>query len=352
MSDVAEGCTAEHWSVPLIRRRLEGGLQPYLEPIFVRERYARFQKKVDPFFSRLLRGLDEPALARAFVTHWTLGQTLATQLRFWLEAAIIDCLVHQALELGRGITHVWCPAFAQDSPVPIHELGESHRERMTMNRPVPVLVQRSALREIDLIVGAEELDGGLSALLALGVEEGEATEMLEHRDADHLRRVAAALDGPPLKAVRIRCNLVVIEPARRDSEASVYAVRYVNPNVMRSPAARKQERANLLRIVAWLAQEKAFRHAGEFDVRVAELLPPREASSFWDREAQYFTARTSASSEQLWHFLGIPPDCVMLAIEQASGALRASLRAALLEAAPEVRPGDRVDRRAELNERP
>lgn len=48
-------------------------------PRFLEDRYAEFQRKNDPIYGELLDGMGDEALAKTFVSYWTIAQTLATR---------------------------------------------------------------------------------------------------------------------------------------------------------------------------------------------------------------------------------------------------------------------------------
>src|SRR5262245_56526234 len=91
-------CTPEHlqqeygWAIKIIRERFAVGLEAICAKEFLDERYQEFQRKNDPIYAELLDGMEDEALAKTFVSYWTIGQTMATQSRFWLEAAIAEII--------------------------------------------------------------------------------------------------------------------------------------------------------------------------------------------------------------------------------------------------------------------
>src|SRR5580700_2881970 len=83
------------WAVEIIRKHFSTGLAQICDARFLDRRYKRFVMKNDPIYAELLRGMDNEALAKTFVSYWTIAHTLATQSRFWLEDAVTDILLHQ-----------------------------------------------------------------------------------------------------------------------------------------------------------------------------------------------------------------------------------------------------------------
>ncbi len=94
-----------------------------------------------------------------------------------------------------------------------------------------------------------------------------------NKDREHLRRIAEAVGGRAISDVAIKCNLLVIEPDKKDGKPHVFAFRFINPKTISKHAERKQERVNLLRLYAYLVQEKLFREPAALQVCVAELVP-------------------------------------------------------------------------------
>ena len=95
---------------------------------------------------------------------------------------------------------------------------------------------------------------------------------------------------------------------------------------------------NLLRLYAYLVQEKVFREPPTIRVAVAELLP-RDTGGFdaYDYYPHYFSTETYWSSEQLWELIGVPFDVVTQAIQNVAKEFRERLIGGLRELLPEAK---------------
>lgn len=249
------------WAIEIIRKRFAAGLESICTKEFLDERYVEFQRKHDPIYAELLDGMEDEALAKTFVSYWTIGQTIATQSRFWLEAAIAEIIIFQVKRRDRPATHVYSQAMLGqkyfERRVPIAEIGELELERLTERSPWRTDVQQSALREIDLLVGEQEREPPpLREGMTPRHWSSESNVMAMSKDRDHLARIAASLKGPPATETPMQCNLLVIEPHKLDGNIHAWGIRFINPKTISQHAARKQERVNLLRLYALLVQEK------------------------------------------------------------------------------------------------
>ena len=146
------------------------------------------------------------------------------------------------------------------------------------------------------------------------------------------------MKGADASEVPLQCNLLVVEPDRLDKKPHALALRFVNPKTIASHAQRKQERVNLLRLYAYLVQEKVFREPPTIRVTVAELLS-RETSGFeeYDYYPDYFSSETYWSSDKLWDFIGVPFDVVTEAIQGVAKEFRERLIHGLRELLPEAK---------------
>jgi hypothetical protein len=331
------------WAIEIIRKRFTDGIQRLCEPRFLAERFREFHAREDPIYAHLVGGMRDEGLARAFVSYWMVGQTLATQSRFWLEAAIAEIVLHQAQSLGRPATHVYTHSmlrrgYLQKNTL-VADIGEYEREHLTDRRPWRARIQESALRLIDEMVGVQErervdtrdplrprawqqLKGGMTA----------------EQDENHLARVAAEIKGPPAAEVVLHCSLLVVEPDRRDGRTHAHAVRLVNPKTIASHPARKQERVNLLRLYALLVQEKILRESSSIHVCVAELIPRTVRFATSDPYPDYFSLLTHWPSERLWKFIDVPFEVLQEGLIDASRELRGQLKRSLRQLLPRRSP--------------
>lgn len=325
------------WAVKIIQQHFSRGLASLCTADFLGKRYSQFKSKADPIYSILVGGMQDEALARTFVSYWTVGQTLATQSRFWLENAITEIVITRARAQGRNDIRVYSQALLAKGYMAmgqtVEEMGERWREELTSRRPWRVNLQRTALRAIDQMVGEHE-----RKLRRLPFETDPADELMEgaapNDDQAYLVRVVKSLEGPPPSRVTLQCSLLVIEPDRLDQKPHAWGIRYVNPKTLATHSTRKQERVNLLRLYAYLAQEKILRDPTQIVVCVADLLP-RSVNEFGlDRTPEYFSQHTHWSPDRLWDFIGVPYDVVTLAIADVALEFRERLSTALASLLP------------------
>jgi len=333
----------EHlWAVEIIRRHFAAGLSEITDAAFLSKRFKEFQKRNDPIYVKLLDGMDDSALAKTFVSYWMIGQTMATQSRFWLEDAIAEIIIHQAISKNRPVTHVYSAAmlgqnmFAQRTS--IADLGENWREQSWDRSPWRAAVQQSALREIDILVGEQEREPvpERSPFVPRTFTSETNTKAIA-KDKEHLKRIVAALTGPPPSETKLQCNLLVIEPDRPGTEVHAWGIRFINPKSITSHSTRKQERVNLLRLYALLVQEKIMRQPESICVCLAELVPRKRQREMLDYYPDYFSAETFWSSQRLWEFIGVPFGVVSLAIRDEAKAFREKLNDGLRTLLPAVR---------------
>lgn len=322
-------------AIEIVQRHFSTGLAELCDPRFLAKRYSEFLSRDDPIYVELLQGMQDEPLAKTFVSYWTIAQTLATKSRFWLEDAVAEIIICQNKRFGRCATHVYSQKMLGhgycERNVAIAELGERELEHLSDRKPWRPPMKENALREVDIVVGEQER-------VRVDVEQrrkpfqrrtwdeaqnGKATE----QDKKLLARIAAAVGGRAISDVAIQCNLLVIEPERKDGKPHVFAFRFINTKTISSHAQRKQERVNVLRLYAYLVQEKLFREPGAIQVCVAELLPRLESDfEQYDYYPDYFSPHTYWNSDQLWKFIGVPFDVVSQAIKNVAQDFRDQLK--------------------------
>lgn len=228
-------------------------------------------------YAELLDGMDDESLAKTFVSYWTIGQTIATQSRFWLEDAIVEIILFQVKHLNRPATYVYSQAmlgkkYFEDRRT-IAEIGEIAPEHLTERSPWRASVQESALQAIDILVGEQEREP-LPARKPLHMRQwsNESNAKATSTDQNQLARIASSLKGPPATETAMQCNLLVIEPDKLDGKVHAWGIRFINPKTISQHSARKQERVNILRLYALLVQEKIMRLPESICVCLAELL--------------------------------------------------------------------------------
>jgi len=345
--------------VEVFKRHLSDGLAELSDPEFLQQRYREFQAKHDPVYPELLKGMGDEALAKTFVSYWTIAHTLATRSRFWIEEAIADVLIRRTKRAGRDHWLIYSQSMLGrgwlDRSIKVAHIGELQKEHLSERRPWRVQLQRRALTEIDVLVGEQERERireepqtaqDLTVPRRAWLRKDPA---LVDKDRTQMTRVAASIGGPPVSAVTLQCNLLVIEPNKRDERVHAWAFRFVNPKAISAHATRKQERVNLLRLYAWLVQEKVLRNPAQIEVGVAELYPRYSDFEDRDRYPDYFSSLTYWSCDQLWQFLGMPFDVVTVALrdvaatfrDQLIGGLRGLLPDADEDGSREIRTGGR-----------
>jgi len=322
------------WAIEIVRQRFSEGLSQLCDPRFLKRRYRAFQEKNDPIYSELLKGMQDVPLETTFVSYWTIAHTLATQSRFWLENAIADILIHKAKQEGRNGLKVYTFDMLKsgylERGVTVADLGEGRREQLSSRTPWRVLLQRKALSTVDLIVGEQERERA--------AEDGKWFEGWQYesaeKDLENLRTIAHSLPGPPSSEVTLQCNLLVIEPDRADKQPHAWGFRFVNRKTLSSHPTRKQERVNLLRLYAYLTQEKILRDPRQIHVYVAELFPRSSRFGARDRYPGYFSPQTYWSSNQLWEFIGVPFNVVTFALRDVAKEFRQQLVKGLRDLLP------------------
>jgi len=326
------------WAIELVRREFQRGLEEICANDFLKARYREFELKHDPIYAELLSSMEDRPLAETFVSYWMIAQTLATRSRFWLEFSIAEMLIHQARETRNLGRCVYSQAMLSNGwlnrQVSVAEMGEERREHMTDRRPWRVRVQSSALQVIDLLVGEQERERverkrAEPQLSFVRDWQRQASPQIAAKDRRQLAKIAHSFQGPPVQEVTLQCNLLVIEPSRMDAQPHAWAVRFINPKTISSHAARKQERVNLLRLYAFLVQEKILRDPKQIEVCVAELLPSYSGFEDRDRYPDYFSSETYWTTCRFWDFVGVPFEVVTCAIQDVAKEFRDRLRSGL-----------------------
>jgi hypothetical protein len=334
-------------AVGIVQKHFSDGLAELCDPQFLAKRYSEFLLRDDPIYVGLLHGMEDEALAKTFVSYWTIAQTLATKSRFWLEDAVAEIITSQVKTFGRNATHVYSQKMLGDGywerNAGVADLGENYMEHLTDRRPWRPPMKENALKEVDVLVGEQERERVSIAQRRRPFQrrtwdesqDGEATS----KDREQLKRIAAAVGGRAISDVAVHCNLLVIEPDRKNDKPYVCAFRFINPKTISSHAQRKQERVNLLRLYAYLVQEKLFREPAAIQICVAELLP-RMGSEFeqYDYYPDYFSPHTYWNSDQLWQFIGVPFDVVSQAIKNVAQDFREQLKNGLRFLLPGSQP--------------
>lgn len=123
----------------------------------------------------------------------------------------------------------------------------------------------------------------------------------------------------PAELATLQCNLLVVNPQPR----GVWAFRYVNDRVLK-PAQARREKVNILRLFAWLSQEKILRRPQQMMAVIADLLPRWNLYPA-DQGPELFSSITWWSHDRLWEFIGVPFGVVDIAIDEVGKGLRGEL---------------------------
>jgi hypothetical protein len=198
------------------------------------------------------------------------------------------------------------------------DVGENWREEVHGRGGWHPPIQERALEEIDRIVGEEErrfeaIPGGHSP-----------NSLTQPEDEAALARAANAVGGS-LRPISVRCNLLFIEPEDPDKKPQAWAIRYINPTTFNQAATIRAERVNVLRLRAYLAQEKPFRTPGKIRVVAADLVP-RALGDESGRVNAHFSPLTRWTGTRLWDFLEIPFAAVTAGIREAGATITEQLR--------------------------
>ncbi len=327
------------WIRDIFYKHFSRGLSEICDTDFLKERYDAFIKKENPIYLELLNGMKDESLSKTFVSYWTIAQTLATRSRFWIEDAIAEVLIRLAKQNEKNDLLIYSQSMLSDGwrekGISIADIGEEQLEHLSGRRPWRVSMQKRTLETIDVIVGEQEREWVTREVVSKRQWAKIGNNEIMKNDQKCLERVAKSLSGPPVSEITLQCNLLVIEPNLSDSKPHAWAFRFINAKTISSHPSRKQERVNLLRLYAYIVQEKILRNSSQMNVYVAELLHRKDSSyEGYDRYPDYFSCLTYWSSEKLWDFIGVPFELVTEAIQIVSEEFRKQLIAGLRNLLP------------------
>ena len=148
------------WAIAIVKRHFESGLEAISDGGFLDQRYVEFKHRDDPIYAGLLGGMGDDPLARTFVSYWVIAQTIATQSRFWLEAAVAEIVAYQAQQGWRPAARIYShDRPAQRSQTALHAgdlFGDSRSACFTGGLPGEAHLPRNVLRLINVLVGEQE----------------------------------------------------------------------------------------------------------------------------------------------------------------------------------------------------
>lgn len=149
------------WATQIIQRWFTRGIQQQFDTKRLEKTYEQFQRAKDPIYHALLQGMGDIPLARAFVSYWKSGQALATSSRFWMEHALVEILVHQALQHHDCNVQLYTNAMLRSGMLttakPVRELGMAGVFEHQAPRGVwEVQINTALLDKVDELVAQQE----------------------------------------------------------------------------------------------------------------------------------------------------------------------------------------------------
>jgi hypothetical protein len=319
------------WAIEIVHEQFAKGIGRLCEQRFLDQRYKNFLERKDPIYGVLLAGMGDDKLAKTFVSYWTIGQSLATQSRFWLQSALARMVARQVIELNRERTEVYTTAMLAkgrlDERRTVYSLGETEFEHMTPGARWMVPIKTSILDEAARIVEEQErVPPDEKPPPSPRIHRMDTREDAEDADSKAIQRIAKSTgESSETAQTALGCNLLVVDPDKVKNTGSVYALRYINPRMLSNHAQRRQERLNLLRLYGYLVQERIFESPTVIRVKVAELLPRYSNFTSLDHYPDYFTPKAYLTYDKLWQFVGVPFDVVTVAIGTAAKELKGEL---------------------------
>ncbi len=308
------------WAVEIVQRRFAKELERYCSPEFVHERYSKFIRDRDPILHPLVLGMEDVPLQAAYVSFFSIYQTLATQNRFWLEAAIAEILVHQAREFGHSATEVFTQNMLAEGNgyvrgKSVADVGDAELEHVVGKKEWLVTLKN------EILVTAKDLVDDYDRKFdrgAVKLKEPELSRLgreLIDVDQKQMQKMRQSVRGQETPSHKLYCDLLVVGPDLLDGEVRVRAFRLVNPKTFEERAKRKEERLNLLRLMGYLVQEEILRSPETIEVKIAEIVP-RRSSSRGILGFPYFTHRSYWTAEDFWsHYIKVPFDVIEWAIQ-------------------------------------
>ncbi len=329
----------------IVRGFFSTGLEGICNERFLRQRYQDFLRRDDPVYATLLVNMNDLQLANTFVSYWMIGQTLAVKSRTWLEDAVYEIVRSQVTKFGKSVSNAYTQTMLSNgyllAPKLIADIGENETEHLRKNSSWEVPIKRKALQEAALIVDEQERRvmqrAATNKPFQARVFTDEGNKEERANDLAYLKRIETAITGMESEIQRLQCSLLVVEPASGGDKPTVTAYRFINPKTISTHAKRKEERVNLLRLHAYLCQEKIFREPHTIKVYVAELLPRQTSLSVAQHQyPDYFSTETYLTSEKFWTRLGVP----FTAVKAAIAAVAVEFREKLISGFRDLLPTD------------
>ncbi len=308
------------WAVDIVQKRFAKELERYCSAEFVHDRYSKFIKEHDPILYPLVLGMENVPLQAAYVSFFSIYQTIATQNRFWLEAVIAEILVHQTREFGRSATEV----FTQNMLVEnngyvrgktVADIGEAELEHVVGKKEWFVTLKNEILVTAKDLVDDYDRRFDRGAMKLKEPELSRRERELIDVDQKEMQKMRQSVRGQKTPSHKLYCDLLVVGPDLLDGEVKVRGFRLVNPKTFGERATRKEERLNLLRLMGYLVEEEILRSPETIEVQIAEIVP-RRSSSRHTLGFPYFTHKSYWTAEVFWsHYIKVPFDVIEWAIQ-------------------------------------
>jgi hypothetical protein len=207
-------------------------------------------KERDPILHPLVMVIHDKPLQQAYVSFCSIFQTVATQTRFWLEAAITDILIHQFRQVGQSATQLFTQNMLAEGGfergTTVADIGEAQLEHVSGKKQWLANLKAESIHTAEKLVSEynRKYDRG-----AVSLKEGDlsrlAPELIE-LDHEQIRQMRHSVGGGKIVHHKLDCDLLVAGPENRQNEVSVRAFRFVNPKTFTKRETRKEERLNLL----------------------------------------------------------------------------------------------------------
>jgi len=308
------------WAVDIVQRRFTKELERYCSDEFVHERYSKFIRERDPILHPLITGMEDDSLQEVYVSFYSIYQTLATQTRFWLEASIAEILVHQVREFGRSVSHLFTQNMLAEAggyrdAKTVADIGEYELEHVVGKKEWLVDIKDEALETAKDLVGKYDRKYDRGAVKPTEDKRARLERELIDVDKEEKQTVIRSVRGQETASHKLYCDLLVVEPDQLDGQSRVCAFRFVNPKTFEKRAERKEERLNLLRLMAYLVQEKILRTPESIEVQIAEIVPRPSPSSKGILGFPYFTSSSYWTADRFWaQYIDVPFEVIEWAI--------------------------------------
>jgi hypothetical protein len=308
------------WAVEIVQRRFTMELERYCCDRFVHERYLTFERDRDPILHPLVIGMEDVPLQKAYVSFFSIYQTLATQTRFWLEAVIAELLVHQAIEFGHSATEVFTQNMLADGNGYVRgrtvaDVGDTKLEHVVGKKEWLVTLKNQILETAKDLVDEYDRKYDRGAVKLKEPELVRLERELIDVDQQQMKKMKQSVRGQGTPSHKLYCDLLVVRPDLLDGEVRVRAFRLVNPKTFGERAKRKEERLNLLRLMGYLVQEEILRSPETIEVQIAEIVP-RHSPSKGISGFPYYTHRSYWTAYEFWdNYVKVPFDVIEWAIQ-------------------------------------